>query len=510
MTYDDDMLLHYGRKGQKWGDHIFGRSRDSAFSSRRRRRREGGLDERAREIALLNLYRNRDRVSTRVLKEKISRIETEQKLKKLVEAPTIARVEAKRKRLQGRLQFAAKIASAGLDIYSKWPDNGVTKKFNPKTQKKELEKALDEFQYRKGIAKAIKDAPLTLTKFDDKGNINTSKLFQSVNVAGVDVYIPETIQNRFMIHHSGRKGMELGLNIFGRRSPKGVVHGKNGIKSEQQKVKMPKKLRRSVDEKLREAQFRDMYRTRDSMSTKVLKSKIARLEAEQRFKQLVEAPEKARLEAIKKKKQARLAFVGKVGSAALDVYSKAPSSIAGRNLSGQAAKNAIEAFKKKQEWAKAFKDVPTTMTKFTQSISVGGVDVYIPETVCKKYKRSIKKISNKYSETNINLKDSLIQSGVNMGENINGIYIPSNDDILQQYGVKGMKRKKESDALETMPPDESDVNEPSIKKEEDSYNYNLKMRDAVIKNTLKRIRDMREKNSSKVDTNNHNKKTPKK
>lgn len=97
-----------------------------------------------------------------------------------------------------------------------------------------------------------------------------------------------------------------------------------------------------------------------------------------------------------------------------------------------------------------------------------------------------------------------------MGENINGIYIPSNDDILQQYGVKGMKQKKESDALETMPPDESDVNKPSIKKEEDSYNYNLKMRDAVIKNALKRIQDTREKNSSKSNINNHNKKTPKK
>lgn len=183
------------------------------------------------------------------------------------------------------------------------------------------------------------------------------------------------------LHHSGRKGMKWGMNIFGRRQPKGGVRGKRGVKPEQQNVKMPKKPRRSVDERLREAEFRDAYRTRDNMSTKALKSKIARLEAEQRFKQLVEAPEKARLEALQKKKQARLAFIGKVGSAALDVYSKAPSSIAGRNLSGQAAKDAIEAFKKRQEWAKAFKDVPTTMTKFTQSINVGGVDVYIPESV---------------------------------------------------------------------------------------------------------------------------------
>lgn len=337
------------------------------------------------------------------------------------------------------------------------------------------------------------------------------------------------------LHHSGRKGMKWGMNIFGRRQPKGGVRGKRGTKPEQQNVKTPKKTRRSVDERLREAEFRDAYRTRDNMSTKALKSKIARLEAEQRFKQLVEAPEKARLEALQKKKQARLAFIGKVGSAALDVYSKVPSSIAGRNLSGQAAEDAIEEFKKWQEWAKAFKDVPTTMTKFTQSINVGGVDVYIPETIQnrfmiqhagrkgmkwgmnifgkrdryarnnfskehyqtykyvrervkkgkseyklskkihrltkdlydsqpteqnrlltnvaydtrkdakatrKKYKGSVKKIFNKYSETDFDLKGGLAQSGVNMGETINGVYIPSQDDLLLHYGKKGMKWKK--------------------------------------------------------------------
>lgn len=340
------------------------------------------------------------------------------------------------------------------------------------------------------------------------------------------------------LHHAGRKGMKWGMNIFGRRQPKGGVRGKRGAKPEQQNVKILKKPRRSVDERLREAEFRDAYRTRDNMSTKALKSKIARLEAEQRFKQLVEAPEKARLEALQKKKQARLAFIGKVGSAALDVYSKAPSSIAGRNLSGQAAKDAIEAFKKRQEWAKAFKDVPTTMTKFTQSINVGGVDVYIPETIQnrfmiqhagrkgmkwgmnifgkrdryarnnfskehyqtykyvrervkkgkseyklskkihrltkdlydsqpteqnrlltnvaydarkdakatrKKYKGSVKKIFNKYSETDFDLKGGLTQSGVNMGETIKGIYIPSQDDLLLHYGKKGMKWKKKGE-----------------------------------------------------------------
>ena len=521
------------------------------------------------------------------------------------------------------------------------------------------------------------------------------------------------------LHHAGRKGMKWGMHIFGRRQPKGAVRDKRGAKPERQNVKMPKKPRRSVDERLREAEFRDAYRTRDNMSTKALKSKIARLEAEQRFKQLIEAPEKARLEALQKKKQARLAFIGKVGSAALDVYSKAPSSIAGRNLSGQAAKDAIKAFKKRQEWAKAFKDVPTTMTKFTQSINVGGVDVYIPETIQnrfmiqhagrkgmkwgmnifgkrdryarnnfskehyktykyvrervkkgkseyklskkihrltkdlydsqpteqnrlltnvaydarkdakatrKKYKGSVKKIFNKYSETDFDLKGGLTQSGVNMGENINGVYIPSQDDLLlhygkkgmkwkkgrqgmtpaqaamadaeereanrdygkeaekykkdaayyqskikggvekgkvrnkkeqkyldkheeamrnyinaldrkekqkqkkstkkvkhsgvsddtlMHYGKKGMKWKKKGGGSDLMTPAEAAANEARVKKDDKTYNYNLKMRDEAIKNALKRgasgkeirrLQDMRVEDQRKVDMNNRHKK----
>ena len=410
------------------------------------------------------------------------------------------------------------------------------------------------------------------------------------------------------LHHAGRKGMKWGMHIFGRRQPKGQARVKRGVRPEQQNVKMPKKLRRSVDERLREAEFRDAYRTRDNMSTKALKAKIARLEAEQRFKQLVEAPEKARLEALQKKKQARLAFIGKVGSAALDVYSKAPSSIAGHNLSGQAAKDAIEAFKKRQKWAKAFKDVPITMTKFTQSINVGGVDVYIPESVQnrfmiqhagrkgmkwgmnifgkrdryarnnfskehyqtykyvrervkkgrseyklskkihnltkdlydsqpteqnrlltnvaydarkdakttrKKYKGSVKKIFNKYSETDFDLKGGLTQSGVNMGEIINGVYIPSQDDLLLHYGKKGMKwRKKGEGATPGMSPAEMAMAEVRAKQDSKSYNYNLKMREEAIKNAIKRgasgkeirrLQGLQKDDQRKVDMNNRHK-----
>ena len=229
-TYDNDKLLHSGRKGMKWGKHIFGRSRASAFSSRRRRRLEGGLSEHERELAVLNLYRNRDRVSTKVLKDKVSRIETEQKLKKLAEAPAIARAEAKKKRQQARLQFAAKAASAALDVYSKWPNQSVAKKFDPIKQEKELAKAIKDFEYRKGMAKAFKDVPLTFTKFDDKVSVDTNKLFQSVNVAGVDVYIPENIRKaKEVMKHYAVGGTLDGVYIPSNEETL-LQYGKKGMK----------------------------------------------------------------------------------------------------------------------------------------------------------------------------------------------------------------------------------------------------------------------------------------
>lgn len=204
------------------------------------------------------------------------------------------------------------------------------------------------------------------------------------------------------LHHAGRKGMKWGMNIFGKRRSGAGGRFRRDKNADPKNVKIPKKLRKHVDERMREAEYLEMYRSRSNMSTKTLKAKIARLEAERKFKELVEAPEKARREALQKKRQARVAFAGKAVSAALDVYSKLPSEIAGRGKTGNAAAEAIKKFKMSQDKVRAFKDVPITMTKITQS-------------------------------------------GVQMGEIINGVYLPSQDDLLLHYGKKGMKWKKKGE-----------------------------------------------------------------
>lgn len=191
----DDVLLHYGRKGQKWYHHIFGSIRGSIGGRRHKsskqtavakaiaKRKKGmPVDEYQRELEVINLYRHRDKVSTKALKAKIARIESERKLKELAEAPGKARAEALKKKQQARLKFVGKAISAGIDVYSKVPSSFATRKID-KSNKDAIEKAIKEFKVRQEWAKAFKDVPITMTNFT-----------QSVNIHGVDVYIPESIR----------------------------------------------------------------------------------------------------------------------------------------------------------------------------------------------------------------------------------------------------------------------------------------------------------------------------
>lgn len=89
------------------------------------------------------------------------------------------------------------------------------------------------------------------------------------------------------------------------------------------------------------------------------------------------------------------------------------------------------------------------------------------------------------------------------------------DDTLMHYGKKGMKWKKNGGGSDLMTPAEAAANEARVKKDDKTYNYNLKMRDEAIKNALKRgasgkeirrLQDMRVEDQRKVDMNNRHKK----
>ena len=270
------------------------------------------------------------------------------------------------------------------------------------------------------------------------------------------------------LHHAGRKGMKWGMHIFGRQRSRTGVFGRRHKPQGNPIVKgsSRKKMRRHVDEQLREAQFIEQYRNRDRMSTRDLKNKIARLESEQKFKTLVEAPQKARLEALQKKRQARLNYIGKIASAGLDVYSKMPASFAVRNKTGKEREAAAKAFKKSQEWAKAFKDVPTTMTTFKQS-------------------------------------------GVNMGETINGVYIPSQEDLLLHYGKKGMKWKKRKginpgEALGDLMNEANEQRIRDIERDSRAYQQNMASNISKIKSNIRKGKTKNPKEQKYLDAYNEN------
>lgn len=484
-TYDDDKLLHSGRKGMKWGQHIFGRSRASAFSSRRRRRLEGGLSEHERELAVLNLYRNRDRVSTKVLKDKVSRIETEQKLKKLAEAPAIARAEAKKKRQQARLQFAAKIASAALDVYSKWPNQSVAKKFDPVKQEKELAKAIKDFEYRKGMAKAFKDVPLTFTKFDDKVNVDTSKLFQSVNVAGVDVYIPETIQNRFMIQHSGRKGMKWGMNIFGRRDR---YTRNNFSKAHYQTYKYARErvLKGKLEHKLSKRIHKltkELYNSQPTEQNKVLTniaydaSKDAKA-TRKKYKATVK-------KIFNKYSETDFDLRGGLEQSAVDGTKNDDLLHSGRkgmkwrkkkigampdlddvlyNLDKKHIDEHVE--EAKRDVASANKIVEDARDRIKRAAAAGkkpsqqDIDAYNRHSKSKADSSKILELRRKHAkearENHLKEKAAKLKGKSSMkhsatGGELNGVYIPSNEEVLLQYGKRGIKWRKKQGVANDAP-----------------------------------------------------------
>lgn len=453
----DDILLHYGRKGQKWYHHIFSSVRSGTGRRRKanqqntphshktsKRKKRGPVDELQREREIIDLYRNRDKVSTSVLKSKIARIESERKLKELAEAPGKARAEALQKKRQARLKFVGKMISSGIDVYSKIPSSVATRKID-KNNKDAIDKAIKDFKLRQEWAKAFKDVPITMTNFT-----------QSINIRGVDVYIPETIQNRFMIQHSGRKGMKWGYHIFGnpnRRAFNKAVRGTRSIVRKMDK-QVRKKGMAGADHLAESESIESLMTKRGPYKLNYSSSK--HLVAQQSIRNIIR---NNKLLASRKGNFNGDDVNAVVGAADHLKYGEGKV----KKLTSRVGDSKRSLLKESRRLAKESVDNTKALLKGTIDSkqyrdNVNDIAERAKPTSSLLTYNTVSRNTKPSSETMTNIgeiydrgltstmrdilpKKNRFQHSAVGGE-INGVYIPSNEEVLLQYGKKGMKWKK--------------------------------------------------------------------
>ena len=206
-------LHHFGTKGMRWGVRKAinksspKKSSDETVTPKKKSR---FMDERAREQQYINVYKNRDKLSTRQMKAQIERIKTEKEFRRVAYEEANARNKAvaelkDRKRKQRALAFGL-----ALEVVSKFPVNEDkirnsidAKDFENKEQYKKAQDNLVTL-VKNGqslapvLGKLIKETAGVATPVEKVEHYDTSS-----------VYIPGMTNPELL--HVGVKGMKWGV-----------------------------------------------------------------------------------------------------------------------------------------------------------------------------------------------------------------------------------------------------------------------------------------------------------
>ena len=113
---EQEILEHHGILGMKWGKRK-GKNDSSLSSTVPMTKKSNRVDEGAREKQFINEYASRDKMSTRTIKNRVKRLQTEQQFRDLVNKPAAERAAAAAKIAEKKAKRNKMIMRTALSIY---------------------------------------------------------------------------------------------------------------------------------------------------------------------------------------------------------------------------------------------------------------------------------------------------------------------------------------------------------------------------------------------------------
>lgn len=120
---NSEYLMHYGRKGMKWGEHIFGKIKTNKAVKKQRKDEAEKVDIEKRKADIIKsrsarqLYDNADLFTTKELDEAYNRLKLEEKIK-ILAPKEVSKGQKFIDKFDAMSKNVSKLTNAGVDLYN--------------------------------------------------------------------------------------------------------------------------------------------------------------------------------------------------------------------------------------------------------------------------------------------------------------------------------------------------------------------------------------------------------